>query len=1315
MVNQLLTTRNWEIEYYIDYLLFPKMLSEENILIRKTLFLFLLILSSLFMLSTDVRADNSQPNLPEILIETDSPSPAGQIIMRGSSKKEVIDGVNVYFCDNEESSLSYKPNSTYFPSNDSEWHIASWKEKKFDGITLNKNIGTGVLYFECSYDGHKWYEDFYECNLFVVQDPWDNFARFQISDINLALFVRIRIAYKLERTKQVIPAHWEGIIYKPKKVVKEEKYVSDIYKFRLGKSSDSVSIYDVSNYSLLQNNSKTPYGFYVQKNWSDSEVSVKRESNAPYTIDEKQTVNEKGKYRITVKNVFGKEFVYNVEITEGLTYKELSPQVFSGDYDEENKVSGNTVFGKKSLTKLRIAQNTESNFTEGTHYGYTAYGVYGSTFKLFLNLWDNYYDSSNDWDIVSDKWGKKDKQTIDGIPTNMISTGALIIQTSKDGKKWYKANKSKYAQGLYTTDFFNYYGDRGDIEICTPSGEDINNGLFIRVFYAYQVQKDKKKTRYLEKYEFFVCNDNLGAITIHNLSLKENEIKEVFGDADDQTIEIGIHAETLTDGSETVTGFRIDSSLNQMPVIKVNRNGSPIDMPQNKTFTDSGKYEITIESAVNNATDCRVIYVDTEDIETVKKRYFGNGFIKESKRIYAEGLYPVYEGGKTEWNIMEVDINYLPIQGVIKNKTTGEIVEKIEATRTAKSGKLSSPGEYEVILYTNPEYDINEKSGDIRKFTFHFRIIEEGTAPGPVVNKKILTDSSHWCLSDGATEFSKLTSADYYPVYYGLIYDSAADGDIQLMFSNYDDARNYAYEHAQGKVESQEDGSYRYNGELRVDQKELYESAWEVTELMNNVADKSVKECFIDRSDRFTCTEIPKELEMADNLKRYEFNRTVIACAEGQEDSLKINDESLLPIINDKHYYIQYPNVIKKDVKVADGDFVEMNSSFKFVRDKYGCDSYSVCIFDSDNTEYQIEYEKDVEEQLRNQGCPSGIVTIKESTVYGDAVSYEAVYIAEGENLSEVTIEYYINGDRFEKTINQNSDKTDIRVNAFGILSLKDKTDPYNLIIVTMPDGKTKQPYVADKVVKDLWTDAGIYNIKIVNRLGYEYHFNIEVSETDLSTVTFSGDGTEELKDLLVVKGQHDVELPKPEKYGYDFIKYVDSAGKEYVDVIDLVDYDGKLELTSLLAPKNIKVTLLNSDGSVMKEMLTSFGDEIELPLPEIEDEEEFVCWERKDNGERLSLDYVVDSENDQVLCPVINYVTTDESNDYVKGNNQNIIDDTVESDKTRPNDIANKSKPDTKFTVNGFIIIVFVLSFIVGIILVVLLVKTAAKKEENR
>ena len=172
-----------------------------------------------------------------------------------------------------------------------------------------------------------------------------------------------------------------------------------------------------------------------------------------------------------------------------------------------------------------------------------------------------------------------------------------------------------------------------------------------------------------------------------------------------------------------------------------------------------------------------VLYVDRSTDEEALNNYFGDSFI-DGKRIYSEGEYPVFEGGKTTYNINAMPDTFLPISGTIKNITTGKTIEII-SSRTAQSDVLDEAGDYIAEFSTNSNYEKDLRSGDNRIFTFHFSLIAAGNAPGPQVNKQKLY------------QYAQSKVSDSYPIYYGLTYQSAYKGNITLAFSSREDAAKY--------------------------------------------------------------------------------------------------------------------------------------------------------------------------------------------------------------------------------------------------------------------------------------------------------------------------------------------------------------------------------------------------------------------------------------------------------------------------------------------------------------------------------------------
>ena len=548
---------------------------------------------------------------------------------------------------------------------------------------------------------------------------------------------------------------------------------------------------------VLKSGDSVSAGFVVDKKGSSDVVTVKKNSAAEYEIESLSTLHDPGTYTVAVETSLGQKYSDTITITDGLKMTSMSPALYENkkkdNYSTQNPISGKASFGGASHTEISIAHNSNTPITATSQNGVSAYGITGDRVYLFMRVINSELITENGWEIVSDSWGKKTSQTIEGAETGQVDTGALVIQTSSDGINWNNEDMSRYADGLYTTDYENHYGDRGDVFIYAPNGEEVLNGLYVRVLYAYELKQDKDDYRYLEEYKFFLCSNELDAVTFHNLSA-DDTMDQILEDYDDVTASVYRRAETMLSGSYTVSGFSIDTSSNPTVTYSVLKNETSVAIPSNHKFTEEGKYTVNLTSAVNSKRTVE-IYVDRMTDEKALEYYFGESFLN-GKRIYSEGEYPVYEGGLTSYGLNQVDLFHAPLGGQIQNITTGETIN-IAATREEKTGDLTSPGEYVATFTTNQSFDADTASGDCRIFTFHFRIIPEGTAPGPEVNQKSLEN------------YATTTISDSYPLYYALTYQSAGKGNITLAFSSKEDALKYAYEYEKGMVEQQSDGSYR--------------------------------------------------------------------------------------------------------------------------------------------------------------------------------------------------------------------------------------------------------------------------------------------------------------------------------------------------------------------------------------------------------------------------------------------------------------------------------------------------------------------------
>ena len=975
----------------------------------------------------------------------------GTLHLKGAIEKDTKYNGRAAYGAKGDLSIQYAYNGAYQMKKEEYWHVEGdgtrWI-RDYDLGFLN-NIAKGCIMIEKSPNASSWEK---------VIDPLKNYfdkARSSSesliltipeSDYKNGMYYRVVVAYKFaKRTK----ANLLGIgdEYDRRKCV-------EVYEFYVSSEKNYVTISDLGHGYNLKDKASTDTGFMIRKNGSQATVTVNEK-----TCKDFDYFSEPGKYGIVVKTKLGKEYNYTITVTNGLDFTSLKPKAYESEKDKGFPLSKSVtypVFGSH-LTSLSLATPKGSDLKQdGSNYGIT-----GDTVSLYLKLNQSTGSLGSGWELSADTWGKNKKQQVYGVETGEVGKGALIVQTSSDGRNWKNVDKGRYEKGLYTTDYAFHYGSAENVLIYTPSGQDVLKGIHIRVLFAYQVKLSSKNEYrdYVEVYQFYLCYNDLGAVTFHNLSVTDT-LKESFADADQNEVEVYQKAETLVDGSYTTTGFRIDKTGNPTVKHTVLRDGVSVKDVQG-SYDVTGKYDITLTSAVGS-TRKLTIYVDRIEPEEAIKQYFGEGFIS-GKRIFSEGEYPVYEGGEISYYVASVGNNVLPLYGKIKNLSTGSEIT-IEQNSDEKTDIISEPGNYQAIFATSEKVFEDELAGDARVFTFRFLVIAQGTAPGPVVNRRSLDEYSHSTVTDSN------------PVYYGLTYLSAEKGKITLAFASKEAAVEYAYKVEEGLVERQENGEYRYSGAFVVDQNIKYESAWDLTENLNRYAEAAVHKHFFNMSDEFTYLSMTDEdLEKYPNLRQLELPRSVTIFGEDQKE--KLTDIDALPLLNDKPYAYLDPATGKEDRGFY---------SFKFVTDQYGgIDSKNVMIIDSKGEQHVIRYSESVGQQLLADNCPSGIVTIREETMYGDTTEYQAVYIAPDDNQTKLTLEYIQDENKKTAMFNGSGADAEIVADSFTITELSDPLDPYAFVIVK--HNQKEEAYTAKESIDTVWSEPGKYSITCLNRMGYGY------------------------------------------------------------------------------------------------------------------------------------------------------------------------------------------------------------------------------------
>ena len=882
----------------------------------------------------------------------------------------------------------------------------------------------------------------------------------------------------------------------------------------------------------------------------------------------------------------------SVETKEEVLQNDLYECDLDNGFIATNKIT-QTPYGTSSAVDFYLSYNKDDNISVDDSGEYKKIGVSHSGVSIGLK-W-NSIESMNStvWSFSNDVWGKTDGQLVNGVQTGMVGTGALIVKTSYDGKKWQNLDSGKYVDGLYTTSFYEHYGSYDSVNVYTPSGEDINKGIYIRIFFAYELEKkvpcthknfwgnlkhenDFEYYNYIETAYFFLCNDSLESITFHNLTVKDYLSEEEL-ELDSITLGAYKNSETLTNNSLTTTGFTIDNSLNKQINIKVYYNGLQVYSENNKTFTEDGRYDIYLENNFNDGKKV-TIYVDKKDNKESFLQYFGEAFLT-GKRIFSKGEVPVFEGGLTYYNIEGISDDIIPIHGEIKNLFTGEVIE-VEATRNSKNVIINNPGLYQAIFYTGFN---DTPSGDIRKFTFNFEIIAEGSAPGPVLNKENLS------------KYSKNNVSDYNSYYYGVTYSSAAKGYITLAFSSFKNAYEFAYNYEKGMVEVQENGSYRYNGSLVVGQKVIYNSNWDLTDAVHYFASSAVQKLYFDMTDNFTYTTLPEEvIKEHSNLRTLELSSSIVVIANESEREILTSYNSY-PIISKKPY--SYLEIGLNGSRVLGYD------DFEFIKDTNGYDSNKVMIVDCNGVSYNINYNQGVGAQLEELGCATGLVTIVEETIYGDKTEYKAIFISAGTNTTELEIDYLYEKNEYNKSINSSNNGENLfKANFASLKNAKDSLDPNALIKVISPKENISYYHISE-INEVKLSEEGIYEVICINRLGFSYNFFIEIEHSNEVYLTINGTDTT----IETYFGATNVKLPNLTKYGYVHGGYMDENGNKYNDEILEILFKGTSVLNPIWIAKKFNLTYVIDDQIIENQI--EFGEEYNLLNPKIDEQYDFIGW----------------------------------------------------------------------------------------------------------
>ena len=683
------------------------------------------------------------------------------------------------------------------------------------------------------------------------------------------------------------------------------------------------------------------------------------------------------------------------------------------------------------------------------------------------------------WHLSNDSW----EFTTVKNNTKNVGIGLYAIETSEDNVQW-------NMHQIMPFNAENRIKERWEID-----GELIKKGIYIRISYMFEIyahwtehvgwwifghDEDRYEHKNIREVSdsFFVCVDgygekDLGVVTIKNKSINNGNLLS----SDGYSIEDTKFAETLTDGSMTLTGFKIESPYPSYRLQVSKNNGAYYEVTNGYQTEISGKYKIKVTSKFNETKEITVYVCKKNDLTST---YFGTAFaskpsdfsfirgtrILSGKNKYLDNLgivlnyssaeVPVYKTGCT-YNLKNVSLAPV-LKGSIKYEGVNKSGTINIDSENNLSGKLNVAGYYSAVLNTT------NKVGDVITFKFNWWVVEE--SPGPMLNKTLLTLKSQ-------------ETYDLIPVYYSVMteegpytYEENGEtiqkrGVLYYAFANYESALSFALRVEKQYALKDSSGNYYYSkynsAQTKLNEIELFR-------LMYENAKKNVTKSYFSTSTPTTMRILKLKDEKGNDLK-YEDGRLHIAyyIANNTNGCIVTTDKSELAALTARQPYI---------------------NNFEFI--SIPLDSYSVNLTDENGKVYQIEYDKSVEEQLAQKNAPSGKYIVKESTIFGDTNKYEVYYIAKNTK-NDTIVNLEIDGQEYQIT-NKDNGKVISATTYFAIQSAKNVNDIHSLIVVTK--NIVQDAYDINEISNifdALYKESGEYNIKVEDRMGNNYTITIRI------------------------------------------------------------------------------------------------------------------------------------------------------------------------------------------------------------------------------
>lgn len=201
--------------------------------------------------------------------------------------------------------------------------------------------------------------------------------------------------------------------------------------------------------------------------------------------------------------------------------------------------------------------------------------------------------SETEWHLIDDKTKKVDEISLD----KNISSGAIIIQSSKNGVDW--------ITDVTMTDIFADSTDLSDA-LYTTKGIQLENGCYYRVIVAYELQRkvgegrilfipteEKEEKKVAEVYEFYAVSSEITGTTTGAAVTPRKELGQKVNTGKDN----GFSGNNAIDKDDPHYGWNLGTFVVNGYTRETSDNGTPVFL---KNVSDKVTLWFTLTQDINN-------------------------------------------------------------------------------------------------------------------------------------------------------------------------------------------------------------------------------------------------------------------------------------------------------------------------------------------------------------------------------------------------------------------------------------------------------------------------------------------------------------------------------------------------------------------------------------------------------------------------------------------------------------------------------------------------------------------------------------------